>query len=198
MENDFPAAHSMDTDWFAIDKDGFVALMASDETGPVPVEVYQHFDQGEGYDIIERIANALKRPLKQDKFGGPEPLSIGLYHFCHDAYQFEEQGIETEDEEAIVPYSRSIAEKPETPVHISELPEDISKMIAPFKFNVAFADTVRIQPLSSFPCEVWGEYQNFLDADLNSQPMPPPPKRLPPPPKPGQKEKSWWDKLLGN
>lgn len=33
---DYPAAHSMDTDWFAIDDAGEVAYMESFETGPVP------------------------------------------------------------------------------------------------------------------------------------------------------------------
>jgi hypothetical protein len=35
--NDFPAAHSMDTDWFAVDAEGCVALFDSDKCGPVPV-----------------------------------------------------------------------------------------------------------------------------------------------------------------
>lgn len=32
----FPAAHSMDTDWFAVDEDGHVALFVSGEPGAVP------------------------------------------------------------------------------------------------------------------------------------------------------------------
>lgn len=199
MQNDYPAAHSMDTEWFAIDKDGFVALMTSEETGPVPIEVYQHLDQGEGYELVEKIANALKRPLKEDQWGAPDAPSIGLYHFTHQGFLEEE--LEDEDEEAMVPYSRPKEQLPQSPVHITQLPEDIAKMIVPFKFDVAFADTVRLQPLSSFPCEVWGEYETFLDASLKSQPMPPPPGRLPPLPQSKNdtegKAKSWWDKLLG-
>jgi hypothetical protein len=34
--DDFPAAHSMDTTWFAVDRDGHVAAFDSDETGAVP------------------------------------------------------------------------------------------------------------------------------------------------------------------
>ena len=36
MNEDFPAAHSMDTQWFAIDADGFVAMFDSGEPGAVP------------------------------------------------------------------------------------------------------------------------------------------------------------------
>jgi hypothetical protein len=36
MDADFPAAHSMDTDWFAVDRYGFVATFSSGEAGAVP------------------------------------------------------------------------------------------------------------------------------------------------------------------
>ena len=36
MESDFPAAHSMDTIWFAVDAVGHVGMFDSGETGPVP------------------------------------------------------------------------------------------------------------------------------------------------------------------
>lgn len=34
--SDYPAAHSMDTDWYAVDRDGRVARCDSGEVGPVP------------------------------------------------------------------------------------------------------------------------------------------------------------------
>jgi hypothetical protein len=37
---DFPAAHSMDTTWFAIDADGCVGIFSSDEGGAVPGDEY--------------------------------------------------------------------------------------------------------------------------------------------------------------
>ncbi len=36
MQPDFPAAHSMDTEWFAVDKCGHVAIFDGGEDGPVP------------------------------------------------------------------------------------------------------------------------------------------------------------------
>jgi len=35
---DFPAGHSMDTDWFAVDKDGNIAIFDSGQEGAVPIE----------------------------------------------------------------------------------------------------------------------------------------------------------------
>ena len=38
--SDYPAAHSMDTTWFAVDRDGNVAVFESGEAGAVPTEGY--------------------------------------------------------------------------------------------------------------------------------------------------------------
>jgi hypothetical protein len=39
MKTDFPAAHSMDTNWFAVDRDGHVACFDSGESGAVPTQI---------------------------------------------------------------------------------------------------------------------------------------------------------------
>lgn len=52
---DFPAAHSMDTTWFAIDRDGHVAVFASGEAGCVPTDAYL----GEDYGPLEDALRAL-------------------------------------------------------------------------------------------------------------------------------------------
>lgn len=52
MAEDFPAAHSMDTDWFAVDADGHIALFQSGEDAAVPNFVAL---EDEGYTLLERI-----------------------------------------------------------------------------------------------------------------------------------------------
>jgi hypothetical protein len=49
---DFPAAHSMDTTWFAVDRDGRVAAFDSGEAGAVPVDAYLGEDWGEVADPL--------------------------------------------------------------------------------------------------------------------------------------------------
>jgi hypothetical protein len=51
---DYPAAHSMDTDWFAVDADGNVGFFKSGEDGAVPAG--WGFTQDSGWDLIERLA----------------------------------------------------------------------------------------------------------------------------------------------
>jgi hypothetical protein len=48
---DFPAAHSMDSTWFAVDKDGFVAYFSTGESGAMPAVGYT----GEDAFELERV-----------------------------------------------------------------------------------------------------------------------------------------------
>lgn len=69
---DYPAAHSMDTHWFAIDEAGEVAMFDTHETGPVPV----------GPKAVDGIGT-LPAFLNRDEYGIPvlaavgDPLSAG-------------------------------------------------------------------------------------------------------------------------
>jgi hypothetical protein len=52
MNSDFPAAHSMDTCWFAVDRDGHLAVFDSGHEGAVPTGAVD----GTGWDLPEVIA----------------------------------------------------------------------------------------------------------------------------------------------
>jgi len=56
MDADFPAAHSMDTMWFAVDKDGRVACFDSGEAGAVPAGA---FAGDPAYSALRRLGKAL-------------------------------------------------------------------------------------------------------------------------------------------
>lgn len=49
---DFPAAHSMDTAWFAVDREGNVAVFDTGEAGAVPTEAYVGEDAYELQDAL--------------------------------------------------------------------------------------------------------------------------------------------------
>jgi hypothetical protein len=55
MEPDYPAAHSMDTYWFAVDRDGHVAVFDSGEAGAVPMTVCND----ENGQVSERLRETL-------------------------------------------------------------------------------------------------------------------------------------------
>jgi hypothetical protein len=70
MDDDFPAAHSMDTQWFAVDADGHVASFDSGTMGAVAEGATQEM----GYEITERIQALLPLvPVVFDLDGGCDP-----------------------------------------------------------------------------------------------------------------------------
>src|SRR5262245_53923712 len=54
---DFPAAHSMDATWFAVDRDGHVGVFDSGEAGAVPKEVNDSIGQDD--DAVEMALESL-------------------------------------------------------------------------------------------------------------------------------------------
>jgi hypothetical protein len=90
---DYPAAHSMDTSWFAIDNDGHVALFETGESGCVPEEAYTD----EGYSMQEEVRGLPASGFKFDPAGYREsqwrdhveidddlPAELELYMFVSD------------------------------------------------------------------------------------------------------------------
>lgn len=57
MENDYPASHSMDTCFFAVDRDGHVAIFNTHEAGAVPV----HSLAGDSADAVRQQLTQLPR-----------------------------------------------------------------------------------------------------------------------------------------
>jgi hypothetical protein len=55
MDADFPAAHSMDTTWFAVDKDGRVACFESGEAGAVPERAFADVPGGSASEPLMRL-----------------------------------------------------------------------------------------------------------------------------------------------
>jgi hypothetical protein len=77
--DDFPAAHSMDTMWFAIDNDGHVAMFKSGEAGAVPEDAHLGDDDYNLYDAILSLPVTGFRidPLGQRRLHGPDHIVIG-------------------------------------------------------------------------------------------------------------------------
>jgi hypothetical protein len=73
---DFPAAHSMDTAWFAVDRDGHVAVFATGEAGAVPTAAY--LGDGGEWEMLEELREKVPRTssvhdFESRKAGETEP-----------------------------------------------------------------------------------------------------------------------------
>jgi hypothetical protein len=92
MTNDFPAAHSMDTCFFAIDRDGHVACFDSHESGAVPVHAltgppdtvrHQLFTLPHVEVLFDPLGHMLPRPVTlitshRGSWGVPAPIIMFL------------------------------------------------------------------------------------------------------------------------
>jgi hypothetical protein len=143
MEPDYPAAHSMDTAWFAVDSQGFVAMFDSGENGHVPCSMRSA--DGVWHDIAYH-------PLWELCFSGLQGVyrladmaqRIGLYY-----YNYDEEGFDP-----LEPYVREI--QPNVPLHVDQLPPELRQECKRIRFEkVLFVQSERIQPLEYFACTFW-------------------------------------------
>jgi hypothetical protein len=89
---DFPAAHSMDTLWFAVDKDGRVAALQSDSGGAAPA-ARPRLTGDDQEQLCERLRELLPQsPVTYDLAGRitPGPLHQGTDHYAEDMKRPEE------------------------------------------------------------------------------------------------------------
>jgi hypothetical protein len=139
MEVDYPAAHSMDTSWFAVDSAGQVALFTTGENGHAP--------DGEVNDISSELWDLCKPPGTEEDFDDYEDLcqQVGLYYFDYSDHEFD----------PISHFYRSVV--PATPLHLDQLPPDLRERARLWRFDLRFDQVDRLQPLEFVPCVFWYE-----------------------------------------
>lgn len=134
-EVDYPAAHSMDMLWFAIDQDGNVAVFSTGENGHAPIHAR------EADVVYEMEQQRLGQPTDEliEEFGP----RLGMF-----VYDYEE-GFDP-----ISPYRR--AGSPATPIHVDQLPPAVRSQCKSIQFTgVRFKDADMVQPLESMACAYW-------------------------------------------
>src|SRR4051794_32606523 len=102
MAADYPAAHSMDAYWFAIDERGQVAVFDTGEDGHVPEGVLEP-DFG-FYDLVALWWREEDRGTNEEY-----AQMIGLYYYEYPDYSY-----------PAIPYPRIVA--PPIPLHVDQLP----------------------------------------------------------------------------
>lgn len=135
MSADYPAAHSMDTQWFAVDKNGLVGFFSTGAGGAVPMTA--HCPE----DPTEDLARITGRELDYGEFEGAAGAA-GLFVFSCD------------DETCATPYERT--HKPKSPLHIDQLPPDLRQAIGATRFEgIDYTKTPRLQPLELTESHSW-------------------------------------------
>jgi hypothetical protein len=132
MDADFPAAHSMDTEWFAVDRDGQVALFFTGENGSMP-----------------KAAEAANLGEALRALGGPPEVIESLDDTFEDAIlEFARLGIHVYDDASdwfSGPYVRLY--RPERPLHVDQLPPDLRRRAKAASLDrLRFEEKDRLQP----------------------------------------------------
>jgi hypothetical protein len=142
METDYPAAHSMDAMWFAVDAAGHVGVFDSGEDGHVPEGA------SDDYDLIVEIWN-LRHPRKKGALD-IEQLAGEFGIFMYSYANLDDSIVQ------IAPYRRTI--NPENPLHLDQLPPALRQQARQFRFDkFDFVQSQLVQPLEEFPCVFWYE-----------------------------------------
>jgi hypothetical protein len=148
MEVDYPASHSMDASWFAIDSAGHVAVFTTGENGHLPVTA-TNTDTSE---LFERS----RRPDAQKYAEQNEPevasLHVGVYLFSYMEYH------ELMGEGVVAPYDCYLV--PKEPLHVDQLRPELRTQCHEVCFDVRFDQIEMLQPLEFVDCHMW--YTNSL------------------------------------
>jgi hypothetical protein len=141
MGTDYPAAHSMDAMWFAVDAAGHVGIFDSGEDGHVPEKASDDYDS-----IVELWL--LRHPREKDSLNIEQMASeLGVFLYEYD-YDYDSPF------EQITAYSRTIL--PESPLHLDQLPPTLRQRVKQIRFGkIDFVQSQLVQPLEEFPCVFW-------------------------------------------
>ena len=146
IEPDYPAAHSMDTIWYAVDASGAVAVFNSAEPGPVPKSATRR-EHGD----VPRLVRILGGECDDDDFDLHEAYQAaadrGVY--VYEVITWETDFIDTYERVAV----------PKKPLHLDQLPPKLRKNVAKCKLpTVDFAKSGELQVVPLVPCDLyWDE-----------------------------------------
>ncbi len=144
MNADFPAAHSMDSSWYAVDKDGNVALFHTGAGGAVPEHAYSP----EAAEFANELDDEGREELglAADAAIDPRQLPSDKQVFVYETGPMDEALAER--------YQRKRV--PKKPIHVDELWPAVRDAIGRVRFDgLSFSETKVFQPVELTPCATW-------------------------------------------
>ncbi|HEY8503275.1 MAG TPA: hypothetical protein VIL46_01750 [Gemmataceae bacterium] len=173
METDYPAAHSTDSTWYAVDRDGRVAVLFTGECGPIPNAAPDQ-DTMDLFRLTRRLAGEPVGLLAEGDDEGDEDddpdwdaaidavIDHGFYVF--DYIHNPDEIPYTAAGEGLEPYT--LIGAPESALHIDQLPPDVREVFRRFRFeSLNFDEAERLQPLEHAECFTWEAFVAYLTAD---------------------------------
>jgi hypothetical protein len=147
----------MDTSWYAVDRDGRVALFTTGENGHAPAQARDASHLERLHQEVYGDGGAEYRP----DYDLAEQFGFFLYGYADNNYL------------PVGKYDRQVA--PTRPAHVDQLPPDVRADCKKVVLPVAFAEAERVQPMAFFECAMWyrDSRHAYLDADgVTVRPVP--------------------------
>jgi hypothetical protein len=174
-DNDYPAAHSMDSSWYAVDQAGNVALFITGAGGAMPNGAYSP----EAADYMEEVDPEEREELGIGEAVSAEELPDQEHLFVYETGRLDEALAERYERRQV----------PKQPLHIDQLPPRVREAVGRVCFDgLDFRKADVFQPVELTECSTWdaaylagdgktvkpapgraGEYVQFLEnyrADL--------------------------------
>lgn len=127
----------MDTTWFAVDRDGHVAVFDSGEAGAVPIDGYTD----DFAPILDELVKAAGGEELDWDERGERLAELGIYFYTHEEWENALAG----------PYERT--GMPDQPMPGHRVPRGLlARMVS---FDGRFADTEKLQPLEHWKSDAW-------------------------------------------
>jgi hypothetical protein len=142
---DYPAAHSMDTIWYAVDANGAVAVFNSGEAGPVPKSAARR-EHGD----LPRLVRILGGECDDDDFEMAEAYQAVADRGVHvyEVITWETDFLDTYERVAV----------PTRPLHLDQLPPKLRKNVAKCTLpTVDFAKADELQVVTLVACDLYSD-----------------------------------------
>jgi hypothetical protein len=160
---DYPAAHSMDTAWFAVDRHGHVGVFATGEPGHMPAALPEETSV---YDVVvPLLANLFPGQPRADVDDLAEEFDLasacGLFVYDYP------------DEYSLIGLLYRRERTPRLPLHIDQLPPEVRVLCQRQRFEALdFTQDELIQPAEHVGCKGW-HLEAYLDRDgVTVRPLP--------------------------
>ncbi len=146
MKPDYPAAHSTDASWYAVDQAGSVALFITGAGGAIPNGAYSP----EGAELLVEEFDPEEIEELGLGEGGPASIPSELRDIEH-LFVYGSGGL---DECLTERYRRR--QIPEQPLHVDQLPPQVREAVGKVCFDsLDFCKTEVFQPVELTQCGAW-------------------------------------------
>jgi hypothetical protein len=169
--DDYPAAHSMDTDWFAVDGEGRVGLFQSGQDGAYPSDAYGggslHDGDGPDVDAILRQLLALQPDADLNAREVVDGfVQAGVYVF--EASDGEHRSLPLLIHENSLAFPYTLTHRPDQPLHIGQVSPQLAALLRAVRLPASrFGATQTVQPAGQVPGSTWYSYTAVLVAYLD-------------------------------